>query len=104
MAKIELLYFHDCPNWEKALDLLKQVLEDLNVAEEIHLYKVESNEAATQRKFTGSPSFYIDGQDLFPSEQENYFLGCRVYPTSKGFRGMPEYEVLRTSVQKALKL
>ncbi|WP_322792022.1 DF family (seleno)protein [Bellilinea sp.] len=104
MSKIELLYFHDCPNWENALELFERVLKDLNINEEIHLYKVESDEEATKRKFTGSPSFYIDGQDLFPSEQENYFLGCRVYPTSKGFRGMPEYEVLRTAVQKALKL
>lgn len=104
MPYIELLYFHDCPNWEKALELFQQVLKDLIINEEIHLYKVESDEEATRRKFTGSPSFYIDGQDLFPSEQENYFLGCRVYHTSKGFRGMPEYETLRLAVQKAFHL
>ncbi|GIV66317.1 MAG: DUF2703 domain-containing protein [Chloroflexota bacterium] len=103
-TKIELLYFEDCPNWRKGLELLKNIFDDLRITQEIHLVKIENEEEAKRRKFSGSPSFFINGQDLFPNQQENYFLGCRVYPTSRGFQGVPEYDILRSAIQKALGL
>lgn len=104
MIKIELLYFEDCPNWQQGLDLFRQVLDDLHIEEEIHLTKIENDQQAQSRKFAGSPSFFINGQDLFPAEQNHYFLGCRVYQTSKGFRGVPDFDTLRLAIQQALKL
>lgn len=101
---IELLYFEDCPNWRKGLELFQKVLDDLGIGQEIHLIRVETEEEAQSRKFAGSPSFLINGQDLFPNQQANYFLGCRVYPTEAGFRGVPEYDALRSAVRQALGL
>lgn len=102
MSQIELLYFEDCPNWQRGLEQFQKALDELKITEEIHLVKVENEEEAQRRKFAGSPSFLINGQDLFPTDQENYFLGCRVYPTSRGFQGVPDFEALRSAVQKAL--
>mgnify|MGYP000091367902 CR=1 FL=1 len=49
-----------------------------------------------------TPSFFVNGKDIFPTKQENYFLGCRVYATSSGFRGVPEYEALLAAVRQVL--
>ncbi len=102
MTKIELLYFEDCPNWHKGLELLQKVMDELGISQQINLVKIESEQEAQRRRFAGSPSFFINGQDLFPSDQQNFFLGCRVYPTSKGFQGTPEYEELRSAIRRAL--
>ncbi len=45
-TKIELLYFEDCPNWRKGLELLKNIFDDLRITQEIHLVKIENEEEA----------------------------------------------------------
>lgn len=102
MAIFELLYFEDCPSWKKGLELFQNVIADLDRTEPIILVKITSNEEAQRRKFAGSPSFFVNGKDIFPTKQENYFLGCRVYATSSGFRGVPEYEALLAAVRQVL--
>ncbi len=85
--EIELLYFHGCPSWQKALENLQAALRQLNLEAEIHLLKIESDEQAQQERFLGSPSFRINGQDLWPEERQGYALGCRVYLVEAGEPG-----------------
>jgi hypothetical protein len=93
--KIELLYFDDCPSWENALDHLKAVLADQGDHAEVNLIRVESDQAAQDHHFVGSPTIRIDGVDLFPTAHSNYGLGCRVYRTEEGMRGWPTPDMLR---------
>jgi hypothetical protein len=97
--QIDLLYFDDCPSWQPGLDNLKAALVLENNQAEINLIKVDDNHKAEKIKFLGSPSFQIDGIDLWPEERENYTLSCRVYSTPNGMRGVPTVEMLRYKLQ-----
>jgi hypothetical protein len=95
---IEFLYFGDCPSWKNALDLLKDVLDELKISTDIILTKVETNEEAILHKFQGSPTIKINGKDLFPTNQENFALGCRVYQTPEGFKGSPTRAMIKANI------
>jgi hypothetical protein len=97
--QIDLLYFDGCPSWEKALANLKAALAAEKQEGEIHLVKVEDNAQAARLKFAGSPSFRVDGRDLWPEERKRYNLSCRVYATSQGLKGTPTVEMLREQVR-----
>ncbi len=93
--KIELLYFNDCPSWKSALENLKAALTAERLVAEIHLVQVEDNDAAARLRFLGSPSFQINGIDLWPEDRMTYALSCRIYSTPQGMRGVPDVEMLR---------
>lgn len=97
--KIEILYFNDCPSWKAALNNLKTALAAEAVEAEIQLIEVVHNEQAAHLKFSGSPSFCVDGQDWWPEARETYNLSCRVYSTPQGMRGIPTIEMLREKIQ-----
>lgn len=61
---------------------------------------VNSDEDAAKEKFLGSPSFLINGQDLWPEERQDYYLGCRVYRTDEGLRGFPGVAMLRSKIRE----
>jgi hypothetical protein len=98
--KIELLYFDGCPSWKHALENLHAALSSEKVEAAIRLVRVESDEDAAQEKFLGSPSFRIDGQELWPEERQTYYLGCRIYATGEGLRGLPTVEMLREKIRE----
>jgi hypothetical protein len=91
--KIELLYFDDCPNWINAKETLIETLNKLGVSLPIKRIAVETQEDAIRYKFTGSPTVRIDGDDLFPTDQENFAIGCRMYLTPEGYKGWPTEEM-----------
>ena len=99
---VELLYFDDCPSWRNALGILNDLLEKLGVSEKAILIPVETQEEADKNKFTGSPMIRVNGEDLFPTGQENYALGCRVYQTPDGFRGWPTEEMMEKQISKII--
>ena len=93
--KIDLLYFDGCPSWQKALENLRTALKD----EELHIsivpIEIKSDAEASAAKFLGSPSFQLDGQDLWPEERSSYSMICRVYKTTEGLKGWPTVEMFR---------
>ena len=95
VVKIQLLYFDDCPSWQSSLENLKTALQIEGFDASVVLVKVEDNDDATRLKFLGSPSFQINGQDLWPEDRDIYALSCRVYSTPDGLRGYPTAEMLR---------
>jgi hypothetical protein len=102
--RIELLYFDDCPSWKNARKVLKDSLTKLGISQDAILIRVETQEEAEENKFTGSPTIRINGEDLFPMEQDNYALGCRVYQTPEGFKGWPTEEMITEKLQSRLSL
>lgn len=101
--RIELLYFDDCPSWQKALDLLQDALGEMNIKGEVRLIPVETQEQALENKFTGSPMIRVNGLELFPTGQESYGLGCRVYQTPEGYQGWPTKEMMLHQFAHVLK-
>lgn len=94
IKEIELLYFEGCPSWKTALHYLNEILCEQNIDLEIQLTHVSTNEEAERCKFPGSPTIRVNQKDLFPTEQSNYALGCRVYQTAEGFKGSPTKEMM----------
>ena len=99
--KIELLYFDSCPSWQTGLENLKTALQMEQLDDSVKLVKVEDDSEAGRLKFLGSPSFRINGQDLWPEERDTYSLSCRVYKTPEGMKGWPSVEMLLEKLRAA---
>ncbi len=97
--KIDLLYFDDCPSWKVGLRNLEIALAAEAIEAEIQLIEVMDQDQAARAKFLGSPSFCVDGQDLWPETRSTYNLSCRVYATPQGMRGVPTVDMLREKIQ-----
>lgn len=98
--KIELLYFDGCPSWENGLKNLEAALHEEGLNVPVEMLKVADDNEAAQLKFLGSPSFRIDGRDLWSEERENYSLSCRVFPTAEGIKGFPSVDMLREQLKQ----
>jgi len=93
--KIELLYFDGCPSWQTGLQNLKSAMQLEAIVADIDLVGVRADVEAMRLKFLGSPSFRVDGRELWPETRDTYGLSCRVYPTPEGMKGWPTVEMLR---------
>ncbi len=93
--QIELLYFDGCPSWQTGLINLKSALKLNGIETDVELVKVEDDQDAIRFKFPGSPSFRVNGMELWPKEREAYVLSCRVYPSQEGITGWPTVHLLR---------
>lgn len=95
--QIDLLYFDGCPSWQDGLENLEAALKQEDVAAEIQLVRIDNDAQAAAFKFLGSPSFQVNGQDLWPEDRTTFHLSCRVYPTLTGMQGAPSVEMLAGS-------
>ncbi len=97
---VEVLYFDSCPTYERATKTLREVLAEEGMEAEIKLVAVNTDEEVQRLQFPGSPTIWVDGEDLFPAgEREDWRLGCRVYATPEGLRGSPTAEMLREALK-----
>ena len=100
---IEFLYMENCPNQEPALELLKELMAQHDVAVPIKLMKVGSEEEAKEFKFLGSPSIRIDGVDIEGDEKKqsrDFGLKCRMYKFNWVFQGVPPKNLLREALER----
>ena len=97
---IQFLYFDECPSWKQALANLHEALAKMHWDPPIEIVEIQTDEQANQYEFQGSPSIKFNGVDLWPAKQEKYFLGCRVYHTPAGLRGVPGTEMLQERLQQ----
>ena len=91
---IELMYFEGCPSWKEAHQHLVEILKSQDINTEVILRNIETNEETAKYQFPGSPTIKVNGNDIFPTNQTNYALGCRVYETSQGFKGSPTKDMI----------
>jgi hypothetical protein len=91
---IELLYFDGCPGHEAFLPRLRELLAQAGVGAPVLERRVESDDAAQQEQFLGSPTVRIDGVDVDPGAalRADYGVKCRLYATPDGLRGTPADE------------
>ena len=95
---IEILYFDGCPNHQPTLELTREVVAELGLEADIHEVLVETPEAATERRFLGSPSIRVNGRDIEPEArgQTDFALSCRMY----GESGVPPRELLVAALEE----
>ena len=90
---VRLQYFDGCPNWQVLDERLKTLAGELDLT--VTYEKVETVEAAQDRRFRGSPTLLVEGRDPFGAEGGEFGLSCRVYATPEGPAGSPTLEQLR---------
>jgi hypothetical protein len=61
---------------------------------------VEGDDGSPVLGFGGSPTFLVDGSDLFPGGAASA-QACRTYRTSTGIRGLPDLRELRQALKRA---
>jgi len=100
---IEFLYFDDCPFYQKAEELLENVLQGAGVEARIVKKNIVDNETAQVEEFIGSPSIRVNGEDIDPAARTStaYNRMCRVYWVTGGFLGWPTREMIEKAVLRA---
>ncbi len=101
--KITFLYFEDCPSHEATLARLRQVMAEEGIQAEIEIVKIETDEQAQSRRFVGSPTILIDGQDIDPLPADiQYALTCRAYRLENGrISPLPSVDMIRRALRNA---
>jgi hypothetical protein len=99
VMRVSVLYFEECPNWREAGQRLRHALSEIgHAATEVSFVAVETEADAAAQGFQGSPTFTVDGEDLFPGGAGGA-LTCRVYATAGGLAGLPEVTDLVTALR-----
>jgi hypothetical protein len=99
--KIAFFYFDGCPNHAPALDVLRAFLRQVKDESPIEMIRIDDERQASLHRFVGSPTIRFEGQDVFPSDDTDYRLACRVYPTDTGVSGMPSLSMLQEAYARA---
>ncbi len=97
------MYFEDCPFYQKAEELLKEVLEETGIQVPIIKKNIVDRQTAVSEQFVGSPTIRLNGEDVDPAARTSttYNLMCRVYWIKGGFLGWPDRELIRTAILEA---
>ena len=100
--KIELQVIADCPHTANAYELLRQALDEVGLSRAaITTTVITDDEHAQQVGFHGSPSFAVDGRDLFHRPGAAPGWSCRLYLTGTGLAPLPEFSQLRDRLEEA---
>jgi hypothetical protein len=96
---VELLVVPECPNAAAAQDLLRSALRAGGLADTpIRVSVIDSERAAEQRGFVGSPTVLISGVDPFAEPGRPPALACRVFAGPAGSSGLPPAGQLHEAV------
>jgi hypothetical protein len=101
--RIELLYFDDCPSYERLLPQLRALVDEHAAGTEIELRRVESTAAAESERFLGSPTVRVDGEDVEPaaSARSDFGLKCRLYRIADRYSQTPAEEWMTAALARA---
>lgn len=80
-VNVELLWWRDCPSWERALRMLREEMVAGGLdPEAVRVTEIKDEAEAARRGFPGSPTILVDGRDIQPAgPEEPRGLTCRVY-------------------------
>lgn len=101
---VELLWWEGCPNWERALAIVREEMGALGLdPATVEVREVQTDEDAAREGFVGSPTIRIDGRDVQPPGDEPAGLTCRVYRLRDGqISPLPDREDLRETLRNAV--
>jgi len=101
---VELLYWDGCPSHPEALRDLRAAMSELGLDPgAIAVREIDTDDAADEERFTGSPTIRIDGRDVQDPQGEPVGLTCRVYHRRDGrVSAVPDPDDLRDALRRAL--
>jgi hypothetical protein len=83
--RVELLFWSGCPSHPQALSDLRGALAEAGLdPDSVVVREVDSELAAGEEGFVGSPTIRIDGVDVQPPRGEPTGLTCRIYRRRDG--------------------
>jgi hypothetical protein len=101
---IEVLWWRECPSWERALAMVREEMEAAGLdPDSLVVTEIETEDDAERTDFPGSPTIRIDGADMQPlGPDEPRGLTCRIYRTRDGrVSPLPDRDDVREALQKA---
>lgn len=104
MPRVELLWWRECPSWERALGALREAMEAVGLdPDSIDVREVDTAGEARAERFVGSPTIRVNGADIQPpSEGEPTGLTCRIYRRRDGrLSPLPDPDELRDALAAA---
>ncbi len=78
---IEFQFFNGCPNADKTLQNLREVMAELGITDDhLVITEVPDMESTQLMKFQGSPSILVNRKDIYMGmEPTNFSYACRIY-------------------------
>jgi hypothetical protein len=104
-AKIEFLYWEDCPSHAQALEVLREVMAEMGIESAIERIEVLTDEDAARLQFPGSPTIRVGGRDIDPAgaAQMGTALTCRVYLLEDSrVSPVPSREMIRAALASGM--
>jgi hypothetical protein len=104
VPKIEFLWWRDCPSWDRALEMLREIAAEEGLdPDSIEVVEIETEQDAERTGFPGSPTIRIDAEDFqAPGAEAPLGLTCRVYRLRDGRASpLPDPDDLRDALRKA---
>ena len=98
--RIELLWWRECPSWDRALAELREEMSVLGLdPDSVEVREVAAVQDAERERFVGSPTIRIDGRDIQPTD-EPVGLTCRVYRLRDGrISPLPDRAEVRAALE-----
>jgi len=103
--KIEILYLEGCPNHRRAVERVKEALQEEGLTAEVVEVNVPDEAIARSLAFLGSPTIRVNGLDVEPSARASKEFGmmCRTYTEDGTREGLPSRQLIRTALREAVK-
>jgi len=100
---VELLVVPYCPGAASAREMLRAALAHAELPGlEVRVTVIADERQAQQRRFAGSPTFLINGVDLFAEPGLPVGMSCRIYRDTAGHRGnLPPLAELIQAIRQA---
>jgi hypothetical protein len=102
--RVELLWWRECPSWERALAELREELTDLGLDPgAVEAREIDTERAAERDGFPGSPTIRVEGRDVQPPGDQPTGLSCRLYRLRDGrVSPLPDREDVREALAAAI--
>jgi hypothetical protein len=104
VPRVELLFWRECPSWERALEQLRAAIEEAGLDPgKVEVIEVKTEADAGRLAFPGSPTIRIGGVDVDPAGAgQPPALNCRVYRRDDGrISPLPDPDSLRQALARS---
>lgn len=95
---LTVLVVPGCPYTRTATELARDAAASTGLGARTETIVVHDHDQAERLGFTGSPSFHLDGHDLFPQDVPPA-VACRIYLGPDGQGGIPGPDVLARALR-----
>ncbi|HYA32870.1 MAG TPA: DUF2703 domain-containing protein [Candidatus Bathyarchaeia archaeon] len=102
MLTIDVLFYEDCPHYQEAASILKEVLEEEHVEAKVNMIKVAEGGEAVVVGFLGSPTILVEGHDVQSgTDHTSPFQGhCRIFRYKGRVFEIPPKDMIREAVKR----